>query len=197
VQTDMPTYTRTAILLHWMIAVLIIVMFFFGLYVDEQRKALLVGEAELGTVIAIFNWHKSIGLLVLALSIFRLVWRLMHRPPPLSLEVSAIERLLARVIHGAFYVLMIGIPLAGWLAISTSESSSSFFNNPDWRIPEIWGNDQGFHELLESVHKYAAFTMMGLLGLHIAAALKHHFLEGIDTITRMVPFIRARGQKSK
>ncbi len=195
--TDTPTYNFVAILLHWLIAVLVVAMFFFGLYAHEQVEALRAGNAELATVVALFNWHKTIGLVVLVLAVLRLVWRLTHKPPPLSPEVPVLERMLARLAHAAFYVLIIGIPFVGWLMISAAESPSYFLNDTALPIPEIWGDDREFRETLGDVHKYAAYGIMALLVLHVAAALKHHYRDGADTLARMVPFIRPRGRQNR
>ena len=193
-QLDTPTYNRAAMTLHWLIAALIMLMFFFGLYAHEQVEALREGNAELQTVVALFNWHKTLGLLTLVLAITRLGLRLAYKAPPMSEKISGLERFLAGATHILFYFLIIGIPLSGWLVISTSENPSYFFNNTGLPIPEIWGNDSGFHEILEEVHEYAAFTIMGLLVLHVAAALKHHFIDGADTLARMIPGLRPKGR---
>jgi len=193
-QLDTPAYNRAAMTLHWLIAALIVSMFFFGLYAHEQVEALREGNAELQTVVALFNWHKTIGLLTLVLAIARLALRLAYKAPPPSEQISRFERILASATHVLFYFLIIGIPLSGWLIISTSENPSYFFNNTGLQIPEIWGNDREFHEILEEVHEYAAFTIMGLLALHVAAALKHHFVDGADTLTRMIPGLKPKGR---
>jgi cytochrome b561 len=192
-QTDSPTYNRVAVALHWAIAGLVVLMFFFGLYADEQKEALRAGEASLEQVVMIYNWHKTVGLLVLALAVTRLAWRLMHKAPPLPATMSGAEVLLTKAVHVAFYVLIIGIPLAGWLIISTSESPSFFFNNQAMQIPEIWGNSEPLHETMEEVHEYGAWTIMILMVLHIAAALKHHFVDRDDVLTRMAPWVKRRG----
>lgn len=186
-QTDSARYNNVAITLHWMIAILIPAMFFFGLYAGELKEAMREGQGSLAQVVMVYNWHKTVGFLVLALALARLGWRLIHKAPPLPANMSGVEVLLTRVVHVAFYVLIIGIPLAGWLIISTSESPSYFFNNHAFPIPEIWGNSEGLHETMEEVHEYGAWTIMILMVVHLAAALKHHFINRDDVLTRMLP----------
>lgn len=185
----MPTerYARTAIALHWIIAVLIIIMLALGFYNHGQAEALRAGEVALGDVTRLYNWHKSIGLTILALSLVRLLWRLGHRPPALPDHMARWEKFAARTTHVAFYVLIIGLPVLGWLTISASARPSFFFNNPNWQIPEIYENSRDARKLFAGLHGLGVRLIIGVLVLHIAAALKHHFLNRDDVFTRMLP----------
>ena len=110
-------YSRVAIWLHWSIAALMLPLFVSGPLMEdlvENRATLLLG----GIVYAL---HKSLGLTVLALSLLRLGWRLANPPPPLPEATPRWQALAARVTHAAFYVVMIGAPLAGWALVSWSE----------------------------------------------------------------------------
>ena len=92
-RTDTPTYNNVAVVLHWLIALLVICMFFFGLYAEEAKEALV--EEGIGTrkqVIMLFNWHKTFGLLVLVLVLARLAWRLVSKAPPMSEGLGKLEQ---------------------------------------------------------------------------------------------------------
>lgn len=193
-RTDTPTYNNVAIVLHWLIALLVICMFFFGLYAEEAKEALVEnGTGTREQVVMLFNWHKTFGLLVLVLVLARLAWRLISKTPPLSDDLGKLERFLAKATHLLFYVLLIGIPLSGWLIMSTSQSPSFFFNVTGLEIPKIWGPNEELHEAMEEVHELGAYFIMALLVFHVAAALKHHFWDKTDTLARMVPWVKPRG----
>lgn len=171
-----PRYTRVARALHWIIAALIVAQLVGGFVMHKlPNSASFKVEA--------YQMHKSFGLIVLALSLARLAWRLTHRPPPLPAGMAAWEVWLARLTHIAFYGLMIGVPLAGWLMISASPYPSSFlflFDIP--KLPVI--GDAAFWA---ETHEVMAKLTAGLLVLHVAGALKHRYKDGHDVIGRMWP----------
>jgi len=192
-RTDTTSYNTVAVTMHWLIAGLVILMFFFGLYAASQADALREGHGNLSYVVMIFNWHKTTGLLVLLLALLRLAWRLIHKAPPLPDDMGKFELFLTKFVHVAFYVLIIGVPLIGWIMISSAESGSYFFNNHAWQIPEIWPNSREVHETMEELHELAAWSIMILLVLHVGGALKHHFINRDNLMTRMMPWLKQRG----
>lgn len=168
-------YTRVAIRLHWVIAALIVANLAIGLLHDALPRGSM-------------SIHQAIGISVLFLSIARLGWRLAHRPPPQSRDHKAWERLLAKTTHRLFYVLMIAVPLAGWLLVSASLERRplnffGLFDIPYLPVPQsaslggFWG---GAHEVM-------ALGMLGLLLLHVAGALKHQLIDRDNELARMVP----------
>ncbi|WP_394694120.1 cytochrome b [Hyphobacterium sp.] len=193
--TQTQRYSTVAITLHWLIAVLIIVMIFAGWRTDDMRQALLAGDMSVDpqTVAMLFNWHKTIGLLILTLSIVRLVWRLTHKQPSLPEGMNGFERFAATATHWAFYVLIIGMPLFGWIAASASSFPSYFLNMESLPIPQLVGDDEALYGVVAQIHSKSAWAILGLLALHIAAALKHHFIDRDDVLTRMVVFLKPRG----
>ena len=193
--TQSNRYTTVAITLHWLIAILIVVMIFAGWQTDDMREAMLEGDTSVDpqTVALLFNWHKTFGILILALSVFRLVWRLTHKVPPLPAGMNAFERFAAVATHWAFYVLIIGMPLAGWITASASGFPSFFFNSESLPIPELMGENEAVYDVVSQIHSKSAWAILVLLGLHIAAALKHHFMDHDDVLTRMVVFLKPRG----
>jgi len=141
----------------------------------------------------VMNWHKTLGLLVLVLSITRLFWKFTHKAPAPLPGLKSWEKMLAKALHSLFYVFMIGMPLVGWAIISTSRFPSFLFNWTKVRIPELpfWsGLDKvakhDMHEFFEEAHELMAFAAIALILLHVLAALKHH-KAGKDILVRMMP----------
>ncbi|MDX1497694.1 MAG: YceI family protein, partial [Salinisphaeraceae bacterium] len=138
---------------------------------------------------------------ILALSLFRLVWRWLNRPPPFPDHMQTWERVAAKATHWLFYVLMIGIPLTGWLYVSTQWHGDRALNVPTvWfgliTIPHLFSLNQLPDELrqqwseeLGETHEFMAYAMLVLLALHVAAALKHQFVNRDETLGQMLPVL--------
>lgn len=168
-------YNRVAVMLHWTIAVLIIANLTIGLL----HESLLKGTIPL---------HKSIGMLVLLLSVVRLLWRFTHRPPPLPATVKAWEKGLAHAVHWLLYALMILIPLSGWVFTSASPHRYplgffGLFPLPMFPVTQ----DKALSSVIAERHEQLAYLMIALLLLHIGAALKHRFVDRDRTLDRMLP----------
>ncbi|WP_199553837.1 cytochrome b [Sandaracinobacteroides hominis] len=193
-QTDVQrsSYSRIAITLHWLIALLLIGNFLGGLLLDDLFNSPDAGTRRLGFTVV--QLHKSIGLTVLTLTLLRLAVRLVSPPPPLPAHMTRIERLLSRVTHGTFYALMILIPLSGWAMVSASPLGfpTMWFGLFEWPHLPITPGKQGADAASEA-HEILAFSAAALVVLHVAAALKHHFWDRDDVLARMLPLIR-KGQ---
>ncbi|WP_294013847.1 cytochrome b [Sphingomonas sp.] len=173
-----------AIAFHWAIALLIAVNWPIGHFGETI-------EARLGLNLVPF--HKSIGLTVLALSILRLVWRLSHRPPPLPLSISRWRARAARFTHAAFYVLIIALPLTGWLRASAGRYPLTWFGLLD--VPKFPIARQSAEAALAiGAHKFLAWTMLTLVVVHVAAALHHHLKLKDAVLLRMLPKRARSGQ---
>ncbi|MCZ8253656.1 MAG: cytochrome b [Hylemonella sp.] len=177
-------YTRTAIALHWLLALLLLGMFVVGLYMTSlpfspQRLKL-------------YNWHKWAGIVVLTLSFLRLLWRLSHRPPALPDAVLAAmptwQRLAHHGTHGALYLLFFAIPLLGWAYSSAAGFPIVVFGVLP--LPDFVPVDKALAEALKPWHAYAAYALAALVVLHVAAALKHQFVDRDSLLTRMLPLRR-------
>lgn len=142
----------------------------------------------------VYQLHKSFGLIILILSIVRLLWRLLHKPPALPEGMKPIERVGAKLTHVGFYGLMIGIPLAGWIMVSASvtQISTKIFKVIPW--PDFPGipRSESFGDLMSKTHEYMAYAAIILLVLHVGAALKHHFVNKDDVLSRMMPLIKPK-----
>ncbi|MBL4854096.1 MAG: cytochrome b [Robiginitomaculum sp.] len=180
-----PSYTRTARWLHWAIAVLIVCMLAGGLLMR------FLPEDNFSLTVLVYNWHKTIGILILVLSVVRLVWRLIHKPPVHDANIKGWEVLLSKAVHVFFYVFMIGMPLIGWAIISTSRFPSKLFNVlPLAKLPGL-RNYTGdardkLNDLLGDIHEVFAYMAIALIILHIVAAVKHHREDGVF-LRRMLP----------
>lgn len=178
--TETASYTAVAKFLHWLIALIIIVQIPAGMIMHSLEFS--------DTKFTMYQLHKSFGLTVLALSLVRLGWRLTHKAPPLPPHMTTSERVLARITHVAFYVLIIGIPLTGWLMVSASTTgipTKLFFVVPIPHLPVPVG--EAGAEFWAGVHELLAKATIGLLVLHIGAALKHHLRDRDDVLLRMLP----------
>jgi cytochrome b561 len=186
---DLPTrYGVVAMTLHWLIAAAIIANIVIALAAPEGHSP---------THTAMMSFHMALGLTVLVLSIARVAWRLMNPVPPPPAGLPRLERIAGAALHHLFYVLIVAIPLAGWLMMSASHRSPSYFGLFPWPvIPGFGGLDSAgshqWHELFESAHKFLAWAMIVLLPLHIAAGLYHHLWRKDNVLLRMLPGARLR-----
>ena len=162
---------------HWLIVLLIINQWWIAERADDL-KGLAKLEA-LGT-------HKSFGMTILMLAVLRLLWRLMNPTPELTSETKPWERALARISHVSLYVLIFAMPLTGWMMSSAKNYPVSWFKLfqfPDLVAPA----EQTFHQM-QDLHHLLFKVLVGVALLHVAGALKHHFIDRNDVLKRMLPF---------
>lgn len=188
-------YSLVAIVLHWTIAVLIVINVLIA-WNAEDLRGLARAEA--------LQPHKTIGITVLLLSLARLAWRLAVKPSAMPDTLKAWERRLARAVHVLFYVVMIGLPLSGWALVSASRLVEVY---PIQLGPFTWpaiaplsalppDRMEFAHEVLEEAHHLLAKAIVYvLIPLHIAGALKHQFIDKADALGRMIPFWPRRRAK--
>ena len=170
-------YTRVAVLFHWTLAVLLVGLLISGVVMHKEGVP---------NRFAIYPWHKSFGILVLFLSLGRLGWRLGHRPPPEPPGMPGWQVTASKATHWAFYALMIGMPLLGWAMVSASPLPipTVLFDVvpwPDLPLPE--GEAQV--GMWKNLHSIGAKLFIALLVLHVAAALKHQFIDRDGLLSRM------------
>jgi cytochrome b561 len=175
--SDSTRYGNTSILFHWLLAVLIIATWGFGMYMHELPFSPMR--------IKQFNWHKWAGITILALSALRLLWRLGHKPPSLPKHMPDWQKLASSLTHSALYLLFFAVPLAGWGYSSAAGFSIVLYGViplPDW-VPV----DKELAENLKLLHKVLSFSLAALVLVHVAAALKHHLLDRDGLLGRMRP----------
>ena len=194
-------YSSVAIALHWAIALLILSMIPMGLWMTSAIES----PDSQALAYRVFQIHKSIGFLILALTAVRIVWRLTHRPPALPGTMKRWEAFAAGATHVAFYALLLALPLTGWLYVSAGwavsqdralEVATSWFGL--FPIPHL----SGVAELSTQMRRALAFQAMGahslmawgavvLIVLHVGAALKHQFVDRDGVLGHMVPGLKA------
>ncbi|ASP32522.1 cytochrome b [Labrenzia sp. VG12] len=183
-------YGRVAILFHWVMALMIAGMLAFGLYMTSLPS----DDPELFTL---YQLHKSIGFVVLALAALRLTWRLANPSPRLPDGMHPLERLGAHLGHIGLYALLFAMPLTGWLMASASPWGipTIVFNVlpvPHLPVPEVLGTQAEAESFFKLLHAYGAYLLIALIFVHIAAAFKHHLIARDDTLKRMVSTAPAR-----
>ena len=175
--TAQSRYSMGAIVLHWLIAILVIV---------NWRIAEGAEHLEGAVKAAAITPHKAIGITILILSILRLAWRMTHAAPEFPAQLASWEKVLARAIHGIFYVLLIGLPIGGWLASSYAGNSIDYFGLFELpRLPVAENMDQA--KSVIGAHKNGGGLLLGLIALHILGAAKHQFFDKIPSLSRMWP----------
>jgi cytochrome b561 len=168
-------YSSPAIVLHWLLVLLIFTAFPLGLYMVDLPLS--------PDKLKLYSYHKWIGVTVLMLVAIRLSWRLTHTPPPLPASIPAWQRRASAIVHGLLYLLMIAIPLSGWLMSSAKGFPTVWFGVLP--LPDLVDKNRELGDLLAGVHKALNFTLLALVILHVGAALKHHFIERQPFLQRM------------
>jgi cytochrome b561 len=175
-------YTGVAVALHWLVALLVLGSFVVGTYM----VALDLSPWKL----KVYSWHKWTGVTIFLLVALRLAWRFSHRPPALPASVPQWQRHASAIAHALLYLLLLAVPLSGWVMSSAGGFPVVYFGV--LQLPDLVGKDKGFFELMKSVHYGLNKALLALALAHVAAALKHHFLDRDDVLARMVPFLNPR-----
>jgi len=176
-RNDADSWGAPAKLFHWVMAALILAQIALGLMAASWRVSPVKLE--------LFFWHKSTGMLILALVALRLLWRLANPAPMLPPGMAAWERAAARLSHLLLYALMIALPVTGWIVNSASNVPFRIF----WLIPlpAIVAPDEPTADLVALVHGGLAALLALALVAHVGAALRHHFVKRNTVLIRMLP----------
>jgi cytochrome b561 len=182
VEASAARYSRGAVILHWLIALLII---------GNVAGAWLSEDMPKPDRAAIMALHKAFGITILLLTLARIAWRLGHKSPPMVEMLKAWEAALARVTHWLFYILMLALPLTGWAFVSGASQGKpvnmfGLFNMPALPV----GFDKPTVSTLQDIHSVLGNLIVALLALHVLGALKHQFFDHDGTMRRMVPFLK-------
>lgn len=192
--TNRNRYTYAAIGLHWIIAALIVANAALALSADYWPDE---------WVRPVINTHKSIGITVLGLVVLRILWRAGHAPPPLPAAYPRWERLAAHAGHGALYLIMIALPLSGWMHDSAWKDWEAhplrLYGLIPWpRIgyiadlpPDV---KEHMHDVFGALHRWVGYGLYVLLAAHVVGALKHQFFDNEPELQRMWPSGGADGR---
>ena len=170
-------YTRTAILLHWLMAVLILGLFGLGIYMAD----LPLSPQKL----KLYSYHKWAGITVLLLALTHVAWRIGHAPPPLPASQPQWQQMAAHAGHGLLYVLIFAAPLSGWLMSSALGFPVVWFGVLP--LPDLIEKNRELGELLKLAHQYLNYTFLLVVTGHALAAVKHQWLDRDGTLSRMLP----------
>lgn len=174
-------YSLTAIVLHWVLGLALIGIFAVGVYMADLPFSPMR--------LKLYNWHKWAGITILVLSVLRLVWRLTHRPPELPGKIAAAmpawQHWAHHGTHYALYALFFLVPLIGWAYSSAEGFPIVVFGVLP--LPDFVPADKALAAMIKPFHELSAFALIGLAGLHIAAALKHQWVDRDGLINRMLP----------
>ena len=178
---DQPRYTAVAIALHWLLALVILGIFVMGVYMADLPFS--------PSRLKLFNWHKWAGISMLLLSVLRLVWRATHRPPELPVAVTRTmptwQTRAYHATHHLMYVLFFAVPLIGWAYSSAAGFPIVLFGQIP--LPDFVGADKALAESIKPLHELFAWGLVGLAALHVAAALKHQWIDRDGLLLRMMP----------
>ena len=170
------SYTTPAMAFHWLLALALLMSFAVGLYMAD----LPLSPQQL----KLYNWHKWAGVTILALSVARLLWRLKHRPPA-DLPMPAWQARASHLTHAGLYLLFFAVPLVGWAYSSAAGFPVVWFGVLP--LPDFVPVDKALAEAIKPWHGALAWALAALAALHVAAALKHHFVDRDGLLARMSP----------
>lgn len=162
--------------LHWLMALLILLQAVVGWIGHEMERSPLKVD--------VLTAHKSLGITLLMLAVFRLLWRWTHPAPPHPTDSPPWQLWAARLTHVALYILMIALPFSGWLVASTSIVPWKLWWLIPW--PKIAAADTALHEIAKDLHEALVWWLVAVLAVHVAAALWHHFAKRDTVLLRML-----------
>lgn len=164
--------------LHWVIFILVLAMLACGFVMGSLPES-MQGDA--------YRAHKLTGIIILGLMVFRLLWRWVNPTPVLPNTMPGWQKLAAWAVHALFYIVLFAMPLTGWI-LSTAAGHAPVLYGIDIALPFPGISlDDSLATFLGHVHEYGAFFLLALLALHIAASLKHHYIDHDDILKRMMP----------
>jgi cytochrome b561 len=176
------SYGAVAKFLHWSIVILVISQYVIAEAADELPDGL--------DKFAMITRHKSLGMLVLALAILRILWKLANKGQPAPVPMARPQQVAAAVGHGLLYLLLLAQPISGWMMSSAANYPVTFFGV--FQFPALVGADHDLHETLEELHE-ALFTVLAVVAVgHALAAIFHHLWMKDDSLRRMLPFAKPR-----
>jgi cytochrome b561 len=171
-------YTTTAIIFHWIVAILALTMIGLGLYMTGVPK----GSPDRAFY---FNLHKSIGVTTALLVIARLCWRAKNPPPPLPTSMPRWEVQASKISHALLYLCLIVMPLSGFAATQFTKYGVNYFGL--FKIPPMGSENKVVYDLLQGIHGVAATLLIVLIVIHVLAAFKHLLIDHDNVFQRMLP----------
>ena len=168
-------YTFFAILLHWFMALLIITTWSIGFLVSDMT----LSPAQILGI----SWHKWLGVTILFLVLIRIFWRAKNSPPSLEIKMPKWQHKLMELTHGALYILMLLVPILGWLMSSAEGYTVNYFGL--FELPDLIQKNKNMGDFLDGAHAWCAHGLIILVSFHVLAALKHQFWDKDGLLRRM------------
>ncbi len=171
-----PAYTVTARVLHWLTAVLVLIMIPVGVIIAYEWGGAWQER--------LYNLHKAVGAVLIPIIIVRLIYRLTHPPAPLAADIPALQRFVAHANHWALYILLLIQPFLGWIATSAYPAPVSVFGL--FNMPQIWPANRALSDQLFALHRAVGIALAVLVAMHVGGALYHHFIRRDRVLMRMI-----------
>ncbi|PCI34274.1 MAG: cytochrome b [Alphaproteobacteria bacterium] len=175
------SYGVVAKVFHWGMFLILFGLVVVGLYMSDLPADT---PEQMGYKFGLYDQHKSFGILILGLVVFRLVWRMINPVPKMPDTMSRLEGLSAHAMHMLLYVIMLAQPLFGWLMSSFGGYPVKFFGIG---LPALAGKDKAMGDFFHEAHEITALLLIVAFAVHVGAALFHHFVRKDDVMTRMSP----------
>ena len=185
-RSTLSPYSSTARGLHWLTVVLVALQVPVGVYMVYRGGTLGLWDGLTG---ALYSGHKLAGLVILALVVWRLVYRATRGAPPDELTLAPWQRIVAHFTHWALYALLLAVPIAGYIGIALFPALDVFGL---FKLPAPVGPDKEAAKLAFAVHGALALGLVGLAALHVGAALHHYLILKDNVLGRMIPSLRRR-----
>ena len=189
------SYSGIAKLLHWTMAIVVIIALVLGFTIANfgwapvkavvTSLAAVVGMKKGAFQNQLYDLHRSFGALVLAMVALRIVWRIISPPPPLPGSVNAFQRGASHLVHGVIYVCLLAMPILGWLGTSFYGAKIKVFGL--FVLPALVAKDRDTSKWVLDYHGWLGIAFATIIAIHIGAALMHHFVQKDDILRRMLP----------
>lgn len=180
------TYSPIARAFHWATVSILLLTFPIGVAMHDRGTNWNIWDAVTNTM---YSTHKFLGFVLLLLVVARLVYRLVHGTPPPEPSLKPLQRMVAEAIHWAIYVLLISVAMLGWIGVQLFPSLLLF---DLFALPAFLSPDNALSKQIFVIHAYLAYVLLGLVGLHVAAALYHYFIRKDGVLSSMWPGLRSR-----
>ena len=174
-------YSGIARFFHWLTVILLLVTIPIGLVMTYRGGELNIWDT---TTNVLYNSHKALGVVILAVVLMRLAYRLIHGAPPDEPTLSGLQKLVAHVVHWTLYGLLILIPIIGWIGVSMFPALGLFGL---LKLPALAAPDQATAKWMFEVHAILGRLLLALIALHVVASLGHHFVLRDGVLRRMWP----------
>lgn len=174
-------YSPAARHFHWLVVAMMLIQFPIGFGMVYRGGTLKIWDSVTNNL---YSSHKLLGVVLLAVAVLRLVYRLVHGAPAHEPTLKAWHRILSAINHWGVYALLLVVPALGWLGVSMFPALELFGL---FSLPSLAAPNKPLAEIVFQYHGIAAFALLGLIGVHVLAALYHHLIRGDNVLARMIP----------